>query len=103
MKYLPILLGAVLLVAKSPAQQPDSTVMNVTVGNGAGVPTTTIIPVAQPPIQEVDTTYVRITPPDSTGHRHQNKRRNHQYRDSLRGCHTKQSPSNHKRSDRLNN
>ena len=62
------------------AQSPDSTVMNLSVGAGNGVPTTTIIPVAEPPIREVDTTYVHTTPPDSAdylkkrGHNHRNHR-----------------------------
>ena len=47
------------------AQSPDSTLMNLSVGAGNGVPTTTIIPVAEPPIREVDTTYVHTTPADS--------------------------------------
>ena len=37
-------------------QPPDSTVMNLSVGASDGVPTTTIIPVAESPIKEVDTT-----------------------------------------------
>lgn len=47
------------------AQQPDSTLMQLSATPTNGVPTTTIIPVAEPPIKVVDTTYIRTTPPDS--------------------------------------
>ena len=64
-------------LATSAVQAPDSTVMNLTVGPGDGVPTTTIIPVAEPPIQEVDTTYIRVSPPDTT--QHKTKKRHHKH------------------------
>ena len=62
-------------LATSAVQAPDSTVMNLTVGPGDGVPTTTIIPVAKPPIREVDTTYIRTASPNTKGRR---ARRNRQ-------------------------
>ena len=62
MKYLPIFAVTILALGSTTAQTPDSTVMSLSVEGGASVPVTTIIPVAQPPIQEVDTTYIRTTP-----------------------------------------
>lgn len=51
------LLMPLLLIGTATAQSPDSTIMNLSVEGGSPVPTTTIIPVAKPPIKEVDTTY----------------------------------------------
>ena len=74
-------------------QSPDSTVMNLTVGPSDGVPTTTIIPVAEPPIKEVDTTTVRITPPDSMRHHRKKRTLDCQNRDSRHCPRTKRSQS----------
>ena len=47
------------------AQQPDSTLMQFSAEPSNSVPTTTIIPVAEPPIKIVDTTYIRTMQSDS--------------------------------------
>ncbi len=65
MKRILTLAMSALIVCAATAQSPDSTTMNVTVGGGATVPTTTIIPVAEPPVKIVDTTYVRTAPPST--------------------------------------
>lgn len=102
MKFIPILTVSILSLGTTTAQTPDSTVMNVTVGGGAEVPTTTIIPVAQPPIREVDTVYIHTTPP-ANGCKHCTEKGYDHHRDSLRCHNSKRSPSNRERSDRLNN
>jgi hypothetical protein len=73
MKYLPVFAVTILALGTSTAQTPDSTVMSLSVEGGASVPVTTIIPVAQPPIQEVDTTYIRTTPPPDSDKAHLKK------------------------------
>ena len=77
MKPILYLAASALLVSTATAQSPDSTIMNVNVEGGASVPTTTIIPVAKPPIREVDTTYIRTSSPNTKGRR---ARRNRQSR-----------------------
>ncbi len=92
MKYLPICAVSILAIGTAAAQTPDSTVMNLSVEGGASVPVTTIIPVAQTPIQEVDTTYVRTSPPSNNGRPRHKKGCKHSRRDSLHR-HTKESLS----------
>ncbi len=67
MKHILHLVVPVLMAGTATAQSPDSTTMNVTVEGGATVPTTTIIPVAEPPIKIVDTTYIRTSSPSTKG------------------------------------
>lgn len=87
---------SILAIGTAAAQTPDSTVMNLSVEGGASVPVTTIIPVAQTPIQEVDTTYVRTSPPTKKERHSHKKGCKHSRRDSLHH-HTKQSLSNPKK------
>lgn len=65
MKYLSLWVVSAMIVGTASAQSPDSTVMNLSVEGGSAVPTTTIIPVAEPPIKQVDTVYIRMSGPDS--------------------------------------
>lgn len=75
MKHILHLVIVPMLVAgTATAQSPDSTVMDVTVGGGARVPTTTIVPVAESPVRIVDTTYIRTSSPNAKGHRARRKR-----------------------------
>lgn len=68
MKYHISSAAVLLLVGTATAQSPDSTIMNLSVEGGSAVPTTTIIPVGEAPIKEVDTTVVNATTSDAKAH-----------------------------------
>ena len=74
MKRLLFFAVSALIVGTATAQSPDSTTMNVTIEGGAAVPTTTIVPVGEPPVKIVDTTYIRTAAPKAKGRRAQRAR-----------------------------